>query len=502
MPTTADLRRRLVELDAEIIEQEAVLDTLERNRLAVQQELEDTSTFPVLTLPVEITTEIFIWCLPTIEELRAHHALRSDGKPAEPLAPLSLASCCRLWRAIALATPSLWTTLPLFFRDDSITTSGREDLAEFIDRWLDRAAAISPLTFVFHIPPLPYSSYHLYVRTSLHCVRDALRRCAQTLEHLDLTANVFDLSSLLNLYPIDFPLLQRIVIGIDDEDNQHPHPCPKSFEAPQFSELSLRDSALLSSYTLPLTQLTRFEGGMDDLQLFQLAPNLIEAKCCFYFSERTPSRRIITHPGLRFLTLSFYDNPNFEYILGQLTLPALLSLDLHDGSPTDAAALQSLFRRSNPPLKSLALQVNIDDPWDDVEDPFDLHNVCFSLVAATLENLDIYSPSPTFISSLWHMGSENADYHSLPQLLSLALINCPPVDYQVVLAFLYQRSTSPALATLESFQLQYSDGIVLDDERITVREASGTPRTIAGHVRELESNGTRIQIGSSTHDLF
>ncbi|KAJ7167677.1 hypothetical protein C8R46DRAFT_858738, partial [Mycena filopes] len=95
-------------VDAKIIEQEVVLDALKSDRIALQQELDDTSTFPILTLPVEITTQIFIWCLPTIEELRADHVSRSVGEPAEPHAPLTVASCCRLWRAIALATPSLW----------------------------------------------------------------------------------------------------------------------------------------------------------------------------------------------------------------------------------------------------------------------------------------------------------------------------------------------------------------------------------------------------------
>ncbi|KAJ7129124.1 hypothetical protein C8R46DRAFT_681355 [Mycena filopes] len=504
MPT-ADLRRRLVELDAKIIEQEAVLDALKSDRSAVRQELEDTSTFPILTLPVEITTEIFIWCLPTIEELREDHVSRSDGEPAEPHAPLTLASCCRLWRAIALGTPFLWATFPLFLKHHSITNPGREDLAAFIHRWLGRAAT-GPLTFVFHTPPpqpYPYHGDNSHIKASLHCVRDTLDRYASRLKFLDLVANDLDLPNLLTLNSLDFPLLQRIVMGVDrNEPEPWPHRGEKTFrEAPKFCELLLRDSGLLSSYSLPLTRLTRFEGGIDDLQLFQLAPNLVEAKCCFHWTYSTPRFETdITHSGLRSLTLSS-SNPVYfgEYItdiLGRLTLPALLSLDLPDDAPTDAAALHSLLYRSNPPLKSLAIQVNIDDVEDDGEHPFVQYGASFSLVAATLEKLDIHSPSPAFMSRIWHRGS------LLPQLKALALLSCPPVDYKTVLAFLYRRSSSPASATLESFQLRYSDGIVFDDKRFTVPEAGGTPRTIEGHMRELESNGTRIQIGSSTRDLF
>ncbi|KAJ7755922.1 hypothetical protein B0H16DRAFT_1268144, partial [Mycena metata] len=85
--------KRLVELNTEIIQQKRVLRALQRDRASVEDELNATATFPILTLPVEITIEIFI----------------CDGEYLVSLqVPLSLASCCRLWRTIALATPSLW----------------------------------------------------------------------------------------------------------------------------------------------------------------------------------------------------------------------------------------------------------------------------------------------------------------------------------------------------------------------------------------------------------
>ncbi|KAJ7167681.1 hypothetical protein C8R46DRAFT_254842 [Mycena filopes] len=497
MPT-ADLRRRLVELDAKIIE-EAVLDALKSDRSAVRQELEDTSTFPILTLPIEITTEIFVWCLPTIEELREDHVSRSEGKPVEPHAPLTLASCCRLWRAITLGTSSLWTTFPLFLKHRSIASSrpGREELAAYIQRWLGRAPT-GPLTFVFHTPPpqpYPYNK-DANIKTALGCVGNTLALYALRLEHLDLVANDLDLPTLLNLNSVHFPLLRRIVMGVDLNDPEpYPHDEEETFDAPKFCELLLRDSGVLSSYPLPLRRLTRFEGGIDDLQLFQLAPNLVEAKCCFRLTDSSPLafETDITHSRLQSLTLSSSCSAeDITGILGRLTLPALLSLDLPDDWPTDAAALHSLLKRSNPPLKSLAVHVGVDD----VENPFDQYDASFSVVDATLENLDIHSPSLAFMSSIWHTHS------LLPQLKALALLSCPPVDYKIVLTFLYQRSSSIALATLESFHLHHSEKSVFHDKRFTVPKAGGTPRTIKGHMRKLESKGTRIQIRSSTRDLF
>jgi hypothetical protein len=62
--TTSDLRRRLAELDAAIVE-------LKRDWAAVHRQLYATSTCPVLTLPIEITTKIFCCRLPSIYERRA-----------------------------------------------------------------------------------------------------------------------------------------------------------------------------------------------------------------------------------------------------------------------------------------------------------------------------------------------------------------------------------------------------------------------------------------------
>ncbi|KAJ7841811.1 hypothetical protein B0H14DRAFT_2316031, partial [Mycena olivaceomarginata] len=54
--------------------------------------------YPVLTLPSEIVSQIFLQCLP------AHNRIR----PSPRKAPLVLAQICRYWRQIALSTGRLW----------------------------------------------------------------------------------------------------------------------------------------------------------------------------------------------------------------------------------------------------------------------------------------------------------------------------------------------------------------------------------------------------------
>ncbi|KAJ7265435.1 hypothetical protein B0H12DRAFT_1011431, partial [Mycena haematopus] len=103
MPTI-DLRKRLAELDAQIDEHRRALHDLQEVRTAVAQELSATATFPFLTLPVEITTEIFILSLPQFAGLGWDRSVRQYGNAV----PISLTLVCRTWRNIALATPALW----------------------------------------------------------------------------------------------------------------------------------------------------------------------------------------------------------------------------------------------------------------------------------------------------------------------------------------------------------------------------------------------------------
>ncbi|KAJ7751648.1 hypothetical protein B0H16DRAFT_1227134, partial [Mycena metata] len=76
---------------------------LAEEKTSIQQSL-DSIVYPILTLPAEITTEIFLHCLP--------------DKPVEPngsVAPMLLGRICRQWRNIACGAPRLWATLTTSF---------------------------------------------------------------------------------------------------------------------------------------------------------------------------------------------------------------------------------------------------------------------------------------------------------------------------------------------------------------------------------------------------
>ncbi|KAJ7064212.1 hypothetical protein C8F01DRAFT_918697, partial [Mycena amicta] len=80
-------------------------------------------------LPNEITSEIFISCLPE------HGRVRATATEA----PLSLLHVCRLWRNIAVAIPKLWCSLDVTLacaggRDTHIKTE-----KQLILPWFTRA---------------------------------------------------------------------------------------------------------------------------------------------------------------------------------------------------------------------------------------------------------------------------------------------------------------------------------------------------------------------------
>ncbi|KAJ6560373.1 hypothetical protein B0H19DRAFT_114793 [Mycena capillaripes] len=404
---TAHLRRRLVELEAAIIEQNLVLSALEQKKLAVQNELYTTATFPILTLPVEITAEIFSMCLPTAEELREEH-LQSWSKIAKSNAPAVFLKCCRTWRDIALATPSLWATLSLSLSDDDFYPHEYEShesddsnyskyahwqervgrrVAELIDRWVNRAA-LYPLTFIFHanntMGPLcgPF--------TPNGCIKDAIHRYSNRLKRLELVMDESDVRQLA-LASVHFPLLQGVVVHVIDS-LYPPNPVEVFSNAPQLRELVLKERILLSDFSFPLAQLTRFEGEIDDMNLFIMAPNLVDVKFSVYdslFCDYEDPTPVITLSCLQSLAISGASD-HIPFILQHLTLPALLSLHLSETS-VGPDYLSSFLLRSTPSLRTLS--VKIADTFDDWAE-------CFSLVEATLENFDVHLPPYKFISNL------------------------------------------------------------------------------------------------------
>ncbi|KAJ7693821.1 hypothetical protein B0H17DRAFT_1199515 [Mycena rosella] len=228
---TAELRRRLVQLDAQIVEQRAILDALERTRLDVDRELRATATFPVVELPVEVTAKIFHSCFQNFSrnpnrrryDYAWHGITRFAGiMRLVPHTPLVLASVCQRWRAIALSTPELWSQMEYSFPEAGMSSKFSSEVetreaTEKITRWLDRAGS-RPLSIhrragqnVVCNNVIPDSSH------TPNRVRELINAHSVKVQHLELDMP----ESVIRQLGLDcrwFPLLKSVSLGVSSSD--------------------------------------------------------------------------------------------------------------------------------------------------------------------------------------------------------------------------------------------------------------------------------------------
>ncbi|KAF7372159.1 hypothetical protein MVEN_00075000 [Mycena venus] len=103
----------------------------------------DRIIYPILRIPVEITSEIFLHCLPV-----------DGGRPDATSAPMLLCRICRVWRNIAFANPRLWASLQISCSDWNLTNP------ILLRDWLRRAGGL-PLSLSLALPYVrcPYLSF-------------------------------------------------------------------------------------------------------------------------------------------------------------------------------------------------------------------------------------------------------------------------------------------------------------------------------------------------------
>ncbi|KAF8207681.1 hypothetical protein K438DRAFT_342507 [Mycena galopus ATCC 62051] len=121
-------RTRIALIESQICDLEDSIVTLRLEQALAQQRLQ-SYIYPVLTLPPEIVSEIFIHTLP----LYPYCPLFTG-----PFSPTSLTHICREWREIALSTPALWRAIPLSLDPDDLPF---EEQVRISDLWLKRSGS-------------------------------------------------------------------------------------------------------------------------------------------------------------------------------------------------------------------------------------------------------------------------------------------------------------------------------------------------------------------------
>ncbi|KAJ7887498.1 hypothetical protein B0H14DRAFT_3127491 [Mycena olivaceomarginata] len=454
MSQSAHLRKRLAELDAQIFEQERVLDQLRQTRSDVERELHATATYPILTLPTEITAEIFGHCLLVFGACTIPHTYKRS-------APIILSAVCRAWRDIALATPILWSELHIRFDElatDVVTNAGLVENS--LNLWLARAGS-RPLSLDF--------ISRKGNRFALSRLRDIIHRWSHRVEDLCVDIGWQDIQT-LGLESAAFPLLQGATLGCDYI------PALTFFDnSPRFCDLRLRKSwagFIPSTFT---QQLTKFEGSMWNLELLALAPNLTEITCSFEPHPEEDVPTAITHHNVRSLAIVADESDDWADILPYLILPALHHLDVSTMDNYDT--LESFLARSSPPLVSLSVQGTASC--------FDRWSQCMALVDGTLENLEIWGVSNEKMPSIFTI------LYPLPNIQSLCFKDLEdPLNLHLLLQSLYERSRK-----LRSFTVDWEYGRFIESSLIP----AGPPisDTIGGHLSRLARLGVDIDLGKN-----
>ncbi|KAJ7915463.1 hypothetical protein B0H13DRAFT_940370 [Mycena leptocephala] len=337
-------RGRVADIEAHILDLELSrpfgfrrsLFTLRTEKSVVRQRL-DAYKYPVLTLPNEIISEIFLHCLP-IYPLRPPLAgIRS---------PTFLTYICSRWREIALSIPALWRAISLSCRP-FIPFAQK---VQIFDMWLSRSGDC----------PLSIDISEDHARMYASRVLSAAAHHRTRWEHLTL-----DISpTLLPTIEGPMPLLRHLALTLD-----YYAASAKAMNAVAFRELPLLrtvvlDSVAASHVILPWVQLTSLTLNRiypdECTPLLKQTTNLVNCTLGLYFSPK----RFYDHGGqpadveLRYLeSLVLNDlrpHPRIPY-LATFIVPALRRLQIAEAllGPDPIASLAAFILRSGCALQEL-----------------------------------------------------------------------------------------------------------------------------------------------------
>ncbi|KAJ7044693.1 hypothetical protein C8F04DRAFT_1069204 [Mycena alexandri] len=231
MATLDAQRTHAVNLDIQILALERSLTALPlaalRARRTMVQDSLDSHKYPVLTLPNEIVSEIFIRFVPVYPERPSLDGIHS---------PINLTHICQKWRDIALSTPELWRAIQLFvgdYGDIPVSLQVQE-----LDTWLSRSRSCP-----FSIEVLSFNSLEgSFIFSAARAVH---------WEHLKASLMISPSSTI----EVPMPLLRHLDLILHSTDVD-PRVHPLVFgEAPLLRSVVLNDFAALM-VILPWVQLT------------------------------------------------------------------------------------------------------------------------------------------------------------------------------------------------------------------------------------------------------
>ncbi|KAJ6589246.1 hypothetical protein B0H19DRAFT_234246 [Mycena capillaripes] len=340
-------RARIAEIEAQILDLDHERSALRIEKVLAQQRL-DSYKYPVLALPNEMVSEIFIHFIPVYPLCPPLTGIHSPTLPTQ---------ICRSWREIALATPALWRAISLSHHDhqskrqahisDILSRSGccplsiqldeyeAEDEDEDDDEDYHRMKITKVLSIVVpHLARWEYLKLGLFQPNLPAIVNGPM----PLLRHLDLSLGSDDDDSTFQPFIVfsDVPLLRTVTL-----DDLATH-------------VTILPWRQLTSLTL--TRLTP-NGCVPHLQQ---ASNLVHCELRLCFSGPIDQLPDITLSSLESLTFAdALSGPPIRY-LETFILPALCRLEIPERflGPNPITSLTSFVSKSGCKLKDLCIRGN------------------------------------------------------------------------------------------------------------------------------------------------
>ncbi|KAJ7280614.1 hypothetical protein C8J57DRAFT_1174313 [Mycena rebaudengoi] len=286
----------------------------------------DAYKYPVLTLPTEITSEIFVHFLPPYPERPPATGLTS---------PEFLAQICRAWREIALSTPRLWRVIKL-----SPPTTSPTKALDLLRTWVLRSKDC-PLSIC-----LQSSTWLLNVDFI-----QALIPHSERWEYIDFNLPIGS----LRLIGADFPLLRSLTLGPTHyaKETDSLDAISLFSNAPLLTQVALYNTFGPSEIQLPWSQFTSISASFltstECTKILQHSAALQEFRCDYL--DGGASGNVLPVAPLRYLhSLNLGDGSGQKELLEALTTPSLQHFtSLDDAIPS----INALIFRSPCTLASL-----------------------------------------------------------------------------------------------------------------------------------------------------
>ncbi|KAJ7606330.1 hypothetical protein FB45DRAFT_1139850 [Roridomyces roridus] len=346
---TAQLRARLIQIDEKVSCLDFQLAQLHAERQTITQELAAAAAlYPVLTLPHDIVSKIFLQCI--------------DGY--EIGIPVTLASVCSPWRVVALHTHGIWTQFEARLGQDR-NPQPVEDLFRI---YVSRSGCL-PLDIRMHGPDSRKPTHENIFRL--------LGECSTRWRNVYL--DTFGPVVLPDYIQGPFPRLRRFRLASSG-------PLPNLLDAQNLAEVGFLEMDVPAEWRFPLpwSQLTilRFThvGLLGCIKVLEHTPNLelLKVESEDYMERAIFPPRALLLPRLHTLILRLCES---QRILPYLILPVLREIDIGDYALWWwRSEIEELLTRSGCALETLRLSfTNIDDGGQAVTDLLE--------VAPTVRNL-------------------------------------------------------------------------------------------------------------------